>query len=263
MASYSEALGSIDSKAADTISSQARVESSQSRMEESHTRLEIQLQQILSAQQRRGTPLLSQSLDASSPEGRQTWMELGRLLRDEGITPEVIKRNRGKLIAAMKQSIAGSGPESFHTAHESFSTTGIAAVSPCSEMMGPSTFSTAPPSSSGFPTSFLKRHEGAKDSLDGEENVTNGVESLMQGMDDSILVHQRVEREDENVNYDVGELDISTSSEELTAWPTAHKSQWDFHFPPTTWSAIGFDPDSIKSYQSVASEFPWYEDNLG
>ncbi|KAM0795330.1 hypothetical protein BDR22DRAFT_615181 [Usnea florida] len=94
-------------------------ESLSDRLETSQSRIEAQLQAILTNQQRTRTPILSQSLDASSPEGRQTWMELGRLLRDEGITPAMIRENRELLVNAMKSTLkAESVLESYVTAPE-------------------------------------------------------------------------------------------------------------------------------------------------
>ena len=105
------------------------------RLDTSQARIESQLQAILANQQKSKTPILSQSLDASSPEGRQTWMELGRLLRDEGITPDMIQDNRGLLIDAMKNTLrnktvlAESASESYATApeHPSHSITPLSA----------------------------------------------------------------------------------------------------------------------------------------
>ena len=188
------------------------MESSQRRIEESQSRLELQLQEVLTSQQRRGTPLLSQSLDASSPAGRQTWMELGRLLRDEGITPDVIQKNKMKFIAAMKQAVAESVPESFHTASESFSVkNNVASLQ--SHAISSLSFGTAPPSCTGFPDSFLERDEKIEKSLDAEENITNGMDNLMLGMDQSILANHHLEKYDSD--DELGDLSHELAGQEL------------------------------------------------
>ena len=66
---------------------------------------------------------MSDCLDVYSPEGHQTWMELERLLRDEGITPAMMKESRELLVNAMKSTLknevwAESVPESYTTAPE-------------------------------------------------------------------------------------------------------------------------------------------------
>ena len=169
------------------------------RLDTYQTRIESQLQAILANQQSSKTPIMSQSLDASSPEGRQTWMELGRLLRDEGITPAMIQKNRGLLLNAMKNTLrhetlsAGSTPQSYATAPEyhaenntttlsvtqprNLSHQGLPSVSSAMSLLG-----SAPPRSSGFTEVFLERQNGAASSLDQEPNVNNGMQSLLQGM---------------------------------------------------------------------------------
>ena len=158
-------------------SSQRRVETAQGRLEESQVRIESQLREILGSRERQGTPLLSSSLDASSPEGRQTWMSLGRDLRKEGITPGMIQKNQSLLIRAMKStlnkatSLTGSIDESYKTAHEyqSFSQRYSAPI-----------LGSAPPSVAKFPSEFLQRQ--APDSLDHEENIASGIDFLLEGM---------------------------------------------------------------------------------
>ena len=154
---------------------------SHARIEESQSRWEDQLQQILAV--RRATPLLSHSLDASSPEGRQTWMELGRLLREEGITPSAIKENREKLIAAMKNALAESFPESFHTVKEYFSATGSIATPPLDSVTSLGFGPPSPQNGAMFPLSFLERHPSDESSLDRHSNVVTGMDSLMLGME--------------------------------------------------------------------------------
>ena len=175
-----------------------RLDGLSDRLEISQTHIEAQLQTILANQQRSRTPTMSHSLDASSPEGRQTWMELGRLLRDEGITPAMIQENRGLLVNAMKTtlnnevSLAESIPESYTTApeyHTDYSTTSsfsqsrnasYRAYSPTFTSI--SLLGSAPSRSAGFSNAFLKRQNGATDSLDHEQNVDDGLQSLLQGM---------------------------------------------------------------------------------
>ena len=176
------------------------------RLDTSQARIESQLQAILANQQRSRTPILSQTLDASSPEGRQTWMELGRLLRDEGIPPAVIQSNRGLLIDAIKNTLrnetllAESASESYATAPEhhtdsiapssgsgqrDLSSLGHSPILPPMSVLG-----SAPPSSSGFTDAFLARQTGAASSLDKDQNVNDGMQSLLQGMSDGDLTEE-------------------------------------------------------------------------
>ena len=114
--------------------------SAASALQESQIRIENQLQQILEVQSRHSNPVLSGSLDVSSPEGRQTWMELGRLLREEGITPNIISKNKGLLIQAMKKSIKNlsDSPDaaSYKTAleYQSFSSSANMSLRPHSSL---------------------------------------------------------------------------------------------------------------------------------
>ena len=164
--------------------------------------MEAQLQQILASQQKEGRSIGSQSLDASSPEGRQTWMNLGRLLREEGITPAMIRENRHILISAMKTSLerqpslAESVEQSYRTAreygeysHEEY--LGSSTRSPTSANTGDtldpsltstSLLSSAPRQGASFPDVFLERHGGLTTSLNQRENVETGMKSLLRGM---------------------------------------------------------------------------------
>ena len=170
------------------------------RLDTSQARIESQLQAILANQQRSKTPILSQTLDASSPEGRQTWMELGRLLRDEGIPPAVIQSNRGLLIDAIKNTLRNetlsleSAPESYATAPEHY-TDNIPPSSGSrqrdlsylgnSPILSPmSVLGSAPPRSSGFTDAFLERQKDVPSYLDQNQNVNDGMQSLLQGMND-------------------------------------------------------------------------------
>ena len=159
------------------------------RMEQSQARMESQLQSILASQQLRGSPISSQNLNTSSPEGRETWMNLGRLLRAEGITPAIIQQNRDVLIRAMKITLQASHPssfpESYHTAHESFSYryrsfTG-SSNSHLSFHSSTSILGSAPILGATFTDEFLDRHR-VTNSLDKETNVEDGIRSLLNGM---------------------------------------------------------------------------------
>ena len=178
-------------------------------------RIESQLQAILANQQRSKTPLLSQSLDASSPEGRQTWMELGRLLRDEGITPAMIQNNRGLLIDAMKNTLrtkatlVGSASESYATAPEyqvDNDTTSVSHARDTSHLdrsavsYPMSLLGSAPPRSAGFTTAFLERHDGSANSLDQRQNVDDGMQSLLQGMSHDDLTSEFEPADGEHVS---------------------------------------------------------------
>lgn len=171
--------------------SQARVEESQTRMERSQTSMQRQLQSILAYQQRRESPVLSQSLDASSPEGRETWMNLGRLLRAEGITPAMIKQNRDILVKAIRitlqEDMPSSSPDSYRTAFESFSDhqrslTNLGSNRPSSKA-SLNILGSAPPRSATFTDEFLDRHRGGARSLDQAANIEDGMQSLLQGME--------------------------------------------------------------------------------
>jgi len=94
-----------------TECSQKQMTSAQERLEESQSRIEVQLKEILGSR-RQGIPFMRNSLDASSPEGHQTWMNLGRTLREEGITPRMIKKNQNLLIRAMKDTLCNKASPS-------------------------------------------------------------------------------------------------------------------------------------------------------
>ena len=167
------------------------VQSATERLEQSQARIEAQITALLEAQQRDHGRHKSYSLDASSPEGRQTWMNLGRLLRAEGITPAMIEENRELLVRAMKTSLEEdvSPAQSYRTAPQSieddYDSLGIAQSR--QSMAGPSTsaaisLGTAPVLGATFSKAFLERHNGAVRSLDKEQNVQDGMESLLKGM---------------------------------------------------------------------------------
>lgn len=171
--------------------SQLKLESASSRLEQSQARLEIRLQQIVEAQSRHSSPTISGSLDASSPAGRQTWMELGRLLRDEGITPSIISGNKRLLIETMKKAlkdaVAASEPASFSTALE-YQTPPSAQGS-----WKPGThpdasvglFGSAPAPERSFFLRSPAPNINPSVLLDQEENVAGGIQSLLKGMSDA------------------------------------------------------------------------------
>lgn len=163
-----------------------------SALQESQIRIENQLQQILEVQSRHSNPVLYGSLDASSPEGRQTWMELGRLLRDEGITPNVISNNKGLLIQAIKKSIQNlsDSPDaaSYRTAleYQSFSIPAhrcLKVIPPAEKSM--SLLSSAPFLGATFSEDLLARSTQVSTCLEHEDNIEDGMRSLMGGMTDA------------------------------------------------------------------------------
>ena len=182
-------------------------------LETSQSRIEAQLQAILTNQQRTRTPIMSHSLDASSPEGRQTWMELGRLLRDEGITPAMIRENRELLVNAMRSTLkVESVPESYATAPEyncSLSVTQSRNLSHqdfASAFSSISLFGSAPRRSAGFTDAFLERQSSVPSSLSQKQNVDDGMRSLLQGMDDG---DSRVgKRDDDMDDVELDDVDL-------------------------------------------------------
>lgn len=180
-----------------TRSSQIRLEAVSERLESGQTRIEEQLRAILASQHRSETPAVSHSLDASSPEGRETWMNLGRLLRMEGTTPMMIKENRDVLVKAMKstlQSDHSSGIlESYHTAFESFPDNEVgfgtsqtdhkhSNNTQSSKHSSINLLGSAPPLGATFADELLARHKDRVEPLDNRDNVKDGMQSLLQGM---------------------------------------------------------------------------------
>ena len=169
------------------------IESATERLEQGQARIEAQIRTLLESQHRDHGRPKSYSLDASSPEGRQTWMNLGRLLRAEGITPAMIEENRELLVRVMKTSLEeGVSPtQSYRTAPQSFendydcmsnaqSQRSMAGSSASASM---SLLGSAPVLGATFSRAFLERHNGAASSLDKEQNVQDGMKSLLNGMD--------------------------------------------------------------------------------
>ena len=170
----------------DVDSFQSRVIASSDCLEEAQIRMEIQLARILAAQQRRPSPLRDQSLDSSNPEGRETWMNLDRFLREEGITPAMISDNRDVLVKAMKTTLENeqlsSAAQSYYTANESFSASYQASHHAASSA---DLFGSAPQLSATFTDGFLQRHNTAHRSLNQEGNLENGLQSLLVGMEEN------------------------------------------------------------------------------
>ena len=146
------------------------------------------------------SPILSHSLDASSPEGRQTWMELGRLLRDEGIAPAMIQQHRSILVDTIKNALKNEAPlaesimQSYATAPEYQMEDNFPSATQSRLLSQPSRspvciptslLGSAPPRVSGFTEAFLERQTGG---ASFKQNVEDGMQSLLQGMicDDSI-----------------------------------------------------------------------------
>ena len=131
-------------------------------------------------------------------------MNLGRILRREGITPAMIEDNQNLLIKAMKDTLgrdaalAESVGDSYRTAFEYRITGSIEQASNPSYIPRRDPFSIRPQSasqpgsaqllSSGLPSAatfspeFLQRHTTSIDALDAEENVVDGMNSLLEGM---------------------------------------------------------------------------------
>ncbi len=131
-------------------------------------------------------------------------MNLGRILRDEGITPAMIEKNQNLLIRVMKDtldheaSIADSINESYRTALEYciagsenevrnrsvFHGQGRFLVGPStiSERDSTTLFGSAPPSVAMFPSESLQRHLTDTDLLDHDANVASGMSSLLEEM---------------------------------------------------------------------------------
>lgn len=168
---------------------------------------EFMLQSFLAAQQRQERPILSQSLDTSSPEGRETWKELRRLLDREGIQPAMIKQNRGIVVKAIKTALQEndllSNSESYHTAFESFSSHHRTLTNPSSSrppaQASLSLLSSAPPRAPTFSDEFLERHHGAARSIEQDTNIQGGLEFLLEGME-----AVEIAREPEDGNEDDG-----------------------------------------------------------
>ena len=206
-----ELLSEIRDSRAYIEHSQERNLSTAAALQEAQIRIETQLHQILKAQSRQSNPMLAGSLNASSPEGRQTWMELGRLLREEGITATIISENKSLLIQAMKKSLeevaASLDAASFKTAleYQSFSTR-LKSLKAASKAEGSMTLlSSAPTLGATFPDHFLARPDQFADCLEHEENIENGMRSLMGGMTESIHAADSSQQDGEKIDLTDGD----------------------------------------------------------
>ena len=170
--------------------SQHQITESTSRIEESQSRMELQIQEMLKAQQRRASPIVAQSLDASSPEGRQTWMMLGRLLREEGITPSQIRENKSQLVKALKTTIitlsnASTSPESFQTAQEfSYTSLGVPVGEAWSTADSVGLLGSAPSRESFLSSTFENRGSNIPGAWEDDENIDEGVATMLEGLED-------------------------------------------------------------------------------
>lgn len=137
-------------------------------------------------------------------------MNLGRLLRAEGITPKMIKRNRDILVKAMKTTLhedpPPSAPESYRTAFESFSEDDFSSSTDRRTLDAKNNisssidlFGSAPVLGATFTDEFLERHKVKAHSLDQQENVENGMRSLFRGMDASNVGSRNEDEKDTGV----------------------------------------------------------------
>ena len=120
-------------------------------------------------------------------------MELGRLLRDEGITLAMMKESRELLVNAMRNTLkneisAESVPESYATAPEykfnnytlsvteqrNVSHRGFPPALSSKSLLGP-----APDCGAGFTDAFHQRRSGAASPLDQRQNVDNGMRLIL------------------------------------------------------------------------------------
>ena len=151
-------------------------------------------------------------------------MELGRLLRDEGITPDMIQNNRGLLVNAMKSTLrnetllAESAIQSYATAPEyqadNNTTLSVSRPINISHLERPpvsdamSLLGSAPPRSSGFTNTFLRRQNGSASSLDQRQNFNDGMQSLLQGMNRDGLTAESILGNGECFEFDFEEVPI-------------------------------------------------------
>ena len=120
-------------------------------------------------------------------------MDLGRLLRAQGITPAMIEQNRELLVRAIKSTLEEdcSPAQSYRTAPQSFGDDyDRMGTAQSQQLMAESSTSasisllgSAPVLGATFSKAFLERHNGAARSLDRKQNVEKGMKSLLKGMD--------------------------------------------------------------------------------
>ena len=139
-------------------------------------------------------------------------MNLGRLLRAEGITPAMIEENRDLLVRAMKTSLEESisPTQSYRTAPQSFEDDyecmNIArpqqSMARSSASASTSLLGSAPVLGATFSKAFLERHNGAARSLDKEQNVQDGMKSLLKGMDTEEQADVEKDEEGDAINVE-------------------------------------------------------------
>ena len=137
-------------------------------------------------------------------------MDLGRRLRAEGITPAMIEQNRELLVRAMKSSLEeGFSPaQSYRTAPQSFeddydrmdNAQPQQSIAKSSTSASTSLLGSAPVLGATFSRAFLERHNGAARSLDKEQNVQEGMKSLLKGMDTEEQADTRKDEEGEAID---------------------------------------------------------------
>ena len=120
-------------------------------------------------------------------------MELGRLLRDEGISPGVIRDNNGLLILTMKkaleENIALSEASSFRTALEFQSPSSIRASrrnEPQADV-SLSLLGSAPAKNESLFDRSMASQTRPVSFLDRNGNVNEGMQSLIEGMESTQL----------------------------------------------------------------------------
>lgn len=188
-------MGKIAESQACIEQSNAQNTVSTSVLQDSQSRIENQLQEILNTQHRHSQHLLSGSLNTSSPEGRKTWYELGHLLREEGITPEVIAKNKSILIKSMKQTLDDLAislqDSTFRTALEYQSFPSLA-IQPFVPVRAPddsmSLYGSAPilGSEIAAASSASFSLESSQHDLKNAENVQDGIEVLLDSLSGAI-----------------------------------------------------------------------------
>ena len=181
--------------------SMEHLEKASDRIEQSQHRLEQQMQEILFAQQHYRPPIVCKSLNASSPDGRLTWMELGRLMRDEGISPEQIRKHPSELVSAMKATLAklsqaSVSTASFCTAREgSFGSMDGVLDPSCKTFTSTCMLSSKPRAGSLFPDYLSDEQHQADSVWEDDDNIDRGISSLLKGMEieNSISKEERPE----------------------------------------------------------------------
>ncbi|KAG8528266.1 uncharacterized protein KY384_007183 [Bacidia gigantensis] len=148
--------------------------------------MEQQLQDILASLNQDQSLILSQSLDASSPEGRDTWMMLGKRLKVEGITSKQIQKHSIELVNAIKTTIGQlSSPESYETAPEYFGRSHEMPHSVTTSVPDGSiaSFGSGPQRGALFPSQLTANVDFRSKDWTAESNIQCGVTSLLRGLE--------------------------------------------------------------------------------